>query len=52
MFFIFGTVWIVSLSTPLEVVTGLFTRSPLEVVNGYFYGFACFFMKGACDILF
>ena len=52
MFLIFGTVWTVSLSTPLEVVAGLFTLSPLEVGNRYFSGFARFFMRGACDVLF
>ena len=52
MFFIFGTVWTVSLSTSLEIVAGLFTRSPLEVGNQYFTGFACFSMRGACDVLF
>ena len=52
VFLIFGTVWNVSLSTPLEVVAGLFTRSALEVGNRYLYIFACFYMRGACDVLF
>ena len=52
MFFIFGTVWTVSLGAPLEVVAGLFSRSPLEVGTRYLYGFSCFSMRGACNVLF
>ena len=40
--FIFGTVWTVSLITPLEVVASLFTRSPLEVGNRYFMALLVF----------
>ena len=40
IFFIFSTLWTVSLSTPLEGVAGLFTISRLEVGNRYFSGFA------------
>ena len=52
MLFIFGTVWTVSISARLEVVAGLFTRSPLEVGSWYLSGFACFSMRGARDVLF
>ena len=52
MFFIFGLVWTVSFSAPLEIVAGLFSWSPLEVGTQYFSGFAWFFIRGACDILF
>ena len=52
MFLIFDTLWTVSLSTPLEVVAGLFTRSLLEVGNQYFSGFDLFSMRGVCDVLF
>ena len=44
--------WNVSLSAPLEVMAGLFSRSPLEVGTRYLSGFACFSMRGAGYILF
>ena len=52
MFFIFGFVWTVVFSTPLEIVAGLFTWSPLELGNRYFSVFAWFSIRDACDILF
>ena len=51
MFFIFGTVWTVSLSAPLEVVADFFSRSPLEVGTRYLSGSACLFMRGALVVL-
>ena len=52
MFLIFGNVWNVSLSEPLEVVAGLFYRSPLEVGTWYLSGFACFSVRGALAVSF
>ena len=51
VFLIFGIVCTVCFSSPLEVVAGWFSRSPLEVCTQYISVSACLFVRGALDVL-
>ena len=52
MFLFFGDVCTVCFSTPLEVLAGWFSWSPLEVGTRYLYGASCICMRGALVVLF
>ena len=52
MFLFFGNVCTVCCSAPLEVVSGWFSWSPLEVGIRYCSGVACLGMRGAFVVLF